>query len=78
LQFLNNSIDSTIPCTWNGFFPGAIYVDICLLQESRARISHPVIALLEPMAFVARQICNLCFALENVLGTFKIIQNDVF
>jgi len=53
-------------------------VDICLLQVSRPRISHPVIALLEPIAFVARQICNLCFALENVLGTLKIMQNAVF
>jgi len=53
-------------------------VDICLLQLSRPRISHPVIALLEPIPFVARQICNLLFALENVLGTFKIMQNDVF
>jgi hypothetical protein len=44
----------------------------------RARISHPVIALSEPIAFVASQICNLHFALENVLGNFKIMQNDFF
>jgi hypothetical protein len=50
----------------------------CLLQVSRARISHQVIALLEAIAFVAKQICNLRFALENVLGAFKIMQNDVF
>ncbi len=53
-------------------------MDICLLQLSRPRISHPVIALSEPIPFVARQICNLLFALENVLGTLKIMQNDVF
>ncbi len=55
-----------------------LFVWTCLLQVSRARISHQVIALLEAIAFVARQICNLRFALENVLGAFKIMQNDVF